>query len=87
MIAKINGKSNPEYYKWYRRTKPEKYRNQHDKDQAKLVARQHEAGQPSIQQTKCVECGMVYDRSEANIRGFRIFKGNKGLRCMCDECA
>lgn len=85
--ALLNGKTNPEYMRWYRRSKPEKYRKQHDKDQAKLVARRHENGQPAASQTRCVECGMVYELLEAHARGFRMLKKTGGHRCVCDECA
>jgi hypothetical protein len=71
----------------WRRNHPEQALAQHLKDEAKKKERKHEAGQPSENQTKRVECGMVYDRMEAHIQGFRILKGNRGYRCICDECA
>lgn len=71
----------------WRRNHPEQALAQHLKDKAKKKERKHEAGQPAESQTKCVECGMVYDRMEAHIRGFRILKGNRGYRCICDKCA
>jgi hypothetical protein len=94
--AVIGGKRNPEYTRWYRRMKPESVTNYNNSEKGKacrkrhapkVKAAKHEAGQPAENQTKCVDCGSVYDRIEAHIRGFRILKGNRGYRCICDECA
>lgn len=70
----------------WRRNHPEQALAQHRKDEAKKLERRHKAGGCDETQTKCVECGMVFDRTEAHIRGFRILKGNRGYRCICDEC-
>jgi hypothetical protein len=72
--------------KW-RRNNPERALAKHLKDEAKKNERKHEAGGRAETQTKCVECGMVFDRTEAHVRGFRILKGNRGYNCICDECA
>ncbi len=71
----------------WRRNNPEKALAQHLKDEAKKNERKHEAGGRAETQTKCVECGMVFDRMEAHVRGYRILKGNRGYNCICDECA
>jgi hypothetical protein len=93
--ALIGGKRNPEYMRWYRRMNPESVTKYNHSEKAKacrkryapkVKAARHAAGQRDENQTKCVECGMVYDRMEARVRGYRILKGNRGYNCICDEC-
>lgn len=93
----MNGKRNPEYTRWYRRMKPESVTNYNRSDKAKACRkRNYEKAQSKLHdlkgkryenQTKCVECGQVFDRNEAHIRGYKMFPGNRGYRCICDECA
>jgi hypothetical protein len=71
----------------WRRNNPEKALAQHLKDEAKKKELKHEAGGRAETQTKCVGCGMVFDRFEAHVRGYRVLKGNRGYNCICDECA
>ena len=71
----------------WRRNNPEKARAQQRKDEAKKRERRLIAGGRTETQTKCVECGAVYDRMDAQTRGYRILKGNRGYNCVCDECS
>ena len=83
----INGKRNPEYLKWYRRTKPEKYRQQHNRDVELKKQADHNANKRAFRdECKCIECGMIFKRDDAILRGFRFLK-NAGNRVVCDECA
>lgn len=85
--ARLNGKANPEYSRWYRRANPEKYRKQHDRDEAIKKHRDHEANKRVFRdECLCAECGMIFKRDDAILRGFRFLK-YAGNRVLCDECA
>lgn len=85
--SKINGKTPAEYRRWYRRAYPEKYRKQHLKDEAVKADRYHESNKRAHRdECKCVECGIIYKRDDAILRGFRFLK-YAGNRVICDECA
>lgn len=99
--ARIDGKRNPEYSQWYRQrnaaalatyNRSEKARACKDRYYRKVKESKHAAGQCTETQTKCIECGMVIERAEAYLRGFRVFAGpvkggGRGYRCICNECA
>jgi hypothetical protein len=70
----------------WRRNNPEKARAQQNKDIANKKKRDRDVGIPSSRQTKCVECGMVYDRMGAHMLGFKFLTGCRGTRCICNVC-
>lgn len=98
--SRINGKTNPAYTEWWyakrgttaaearkkwRQENPDKYRSQHIKDESVKAERYHEANKRvHTDECKCVECGMIFKRDDAHIKGFR-FIGR--YNCICDECA
>ena len=93
--AKINGKRNPEYTRWYRHTNPEKVTRYNCSEKAKACRKRyypklkklrHPEGQCTESQTKCIECQTIFDREEAKMRGVRFLKGNRGYRCVCNVC-
>lgn len=68
-----------------RKRSREKIREYNKKAWAKLAPRLRDNGRPAKSQTKCLWCGMVYDRLEARLRGFKIVhRFRNGTRCICD---
>ncbi len=95
--SRIGGKVNPEYARWYRMMNPDSVTKYNHSEKAKTCRKRHyskaqswlheQMGKRYENQTKCVECGQVFDRNEAHIRGYKMLPGNRGYRCICDECA
>ena len=79
--------TNAEYLRKWRRENPDKYRAQHDRNEAIKAERYHEQNKRTHRdECKCVECGIIYKRDDAILRGFRFLK-NAGNKVICDECA
>ena len=83
---------NPEYTRWYRKLKPESVRNYNASEKHKACVKrfgnaEHERNNVARRdECRCVECGMIFKRDDAILRGFRFLK-NAGNRVVCDECA
>lgn len=86
----VNGKFNKEYQRWYRSTPSGKECMRRWRKSQKGVAsesRRLDRRRPSrVQQDqcRCLECGIVYDKTSAIIEGFKFLIGNhKGV---CKSC-
>ena len=84
----INGKYNPAYGRWYRKSFPEIYRKQHDKDCAKRSRAEYDENQKVRKdECKCVFCATVFYKDDALLLGYKFLKGAQGHRIICGECA
>jgi hypothetical protein len=56
--------------------------------QKRLAAKRREQGIVHTQnECRCLSCGMIFNKDEALLRGFKTFKCNRDYRVICDECA
>jgi len=87
-----SGKTNPEYVRWYRRLHPESVKNYNASEKRKACLKrfyeaEHDQNKVARKdECRCVECGMIFKRDDAILRGFRFLK-YAGNRVVCDECA
>lgn len=83
---------NPEYTRWYRKLKPELVTNYNASEKRKACLKRFDEAEHDRNnvarrdECRCVECGMIFKRDDAILRGFRFLK-YAGNRVVCDECA
>lgn len=91
-----SGKPNPEYWRWYYANHKDACRaasRKYNASEKAVAARQRYSGRYYEEntmvhndETKCIECGMVFKIADGHARKFRFLHGNGGQRCWCDEC-
>ena len=80
--SRINGKSNPEYAKWYRQTYPEKHKACNKHAYARTRDRLRDNNEVCLaDEVICIYCQQIFKRSALD-----KYKFLHKSRCMCFEC-
>jgi hypothetical protein len=85
--AKIAGKSNPAYSRWWRKANPAAYRAAHNRAVTKFRQKLHNAGiHCAMDECKCIECGQTYKKSDPKLVTAKVLHRTAGHRILCPEC-